>query len=302
MYDVIIVGGSAAGLSAALILGRFRRNVLVCDHQKPRNAPAKKAHNFFTRDGTPPSELLRIGREQLQAYPTVEYRSTEIVQLTPTDTGFDVQSADGTVYQARRILLATGVRDELPPIPGLAEYWGSGVHHCPYCHGWEVRDQQIVIIGDGEVVSHLAPLLSSLSNDISAVVDNGAHLKSAQRTVLEQMGVTLYESPIESIVGNSDALNGIQLQDGRFVPCQAIFVRPEVHQHSSFASDIGCQADEHGFIKVDPLGRTSVANVYAAGDIVTPFHQIVAASASGATAAGGINTDIAFGGIDSVSH
>lgn len=302
MYDVIIVGGSAAGLSAALILGRFRRNVLICDHQKPRNAPAKKAHNFFTRDGTPPSELLRIGREQLQAYPTVEYRSTEIVKLNPIDTGFELQSADGTLLQAERILLATGVRDELPPIPGLAAYWGSGVHHCPYCHGWEVRDQQIVIIGDGEVISHLAPLLSSLSNDIAAIVENGAHPTTAERTMLAEMGVTLYEAPIESIVGDDQGLNGVRLQDGRFIPCQAIFIRPEPYQHSSLATDIGCQTDEHGSIKVDELGRTTVANIYAAGDMVMRFHQLVAASASGATAAGGINTDIAFSGINNVSH
>ncbi|HUM72484.1 MAG TPA: NAD(P)/FAD-dependent oxidoreductase, partial [Chloroflexota bacterium] len=197
MYDVIIVGGSAAGLSAALVLGRFRRHVLICDHQKPRNAPAEAAHNFFTRDGTPPAELLRIGREQLRPYATVEHCLAEVVSITAVDNGFALQTSDGAVLQSRRVLLATGVRDELPAIPGLADYWGKGgVHHCPYCHGWEVRDQKIVIIGNGEVVSHLAALLSALSTDISACLYGDPRPTPEQLGKLQQMGVTVYDAGI----------------------------------------------------------------------------------------------------------
>jgi thioredoxin reductase len=295
MYEVIIVGGSAAGLSAALVLGRFRRRVLICDHQKPRNAPAEAAHNFFTRDGTPPAELLQIGREQLRPYQTVEHCTAEVVSLTPVENGFDVKTADGAVWQSRRVLLATGVHDELPTIPGLADYWGKGgVHHCPYCHGWEVRDQKIVIIGNGEVIYHLAVLLSALSSDISACLYGEPQPTPDQLHKLQQMGVTLYDAEIEAIEGDAGQVQGIRLGDGRLLPCQAIFAATKPQQHSTLARDIGCQFNEQGYVQVDILGRTSVPNVYAAGDMVTPFHQLIAAAASGTAAGSGINTDIVF--------
>jgi thioredoxin reductase len=295
MYDVIIVGGSAAGLSAALTLGRFRRHVLICDHQKPRNAPAEAAHNFFTRDGTPPAELLQIGREQLRPYPTVQHQTAEVIGLKPNAHGFDVQTADGAVWQSHRVLLATGVRDELPAIPGLADYWDKGgVHHCPYCHGWEVRDQKIVIIGNGEVIYHLATLLSALSTDISACLYGEPSPTAAQLSKLQQSDVTLYDTAIEAIIGDSDHVQGVRLGDGRFIPCQAIFVGTKPQPHSPLAHEIGCEFDERGYVQVDELGRTSVPNVYAAGDMVTPFHQLVMAAASGTAAASGVNTDIVF--------
>lgn len=295
MYDVVIVGGSAAGLSAALVLGRFRRHVLICDHQKPRNAPADAAHNFFTRDGTPPAELLQIGWEQLRPYATVQHHLAEVVSLKPIADGFEVQTADGTVFQSRRVLLATGVRDELPAIPGLAEYWGKGgVHHCPYCHGWEVRDQKIVIIGNGEVVYHLAALLSALSTDISACLYGEPQPTPDQLHKLQQMGVTLYDAEMVAIEGDAGQVQGVRLGDGRLLPCQAIFAATKPEQHSTLARDIGCQFTEQGYVQVDILGRTSVLNVYAAGDMVTPFHQLIAAAASGAAAGSGINTDIVF--------
>ena len=295
MYDVIIVGGSAAGLSAALVLGRFRRRVLICDQQKPRNAPADAAHNFFTRDGTPPAELLQIGREQLRPYPTIEFRTAEVISLSAIDNGFTVKTADGHVWQSHRVLLATGVRDELPPIPGLADYWGKGgVHHCPYCHGWEVRDQKIVLIGSGEVIYHLAALLSVLSKDISACVYDGPQPTQEQLQQLQQMGVALYHAEIKAIEGDSGQVKGVRLNDGRLLPCQAIFVKTTVQQHSALAREIGCDIDEHGYVQVDVLGRTSVPQVYAAGDMVSPMQQLIVAAASGTTAGSGINTDIVF--------
>lgn len=295
MYDVVIVGGSAAGLSAALVLGRFRRHVLICDHQKPRNAPADAAHNFFTRDGTPPAELLQIGWEQLRPYATVQHHLAEVVSFKPIADGFEVQTADGTVFQSRRVLLATGVRDELPAIPGLAEYWGKGgVHHCPYCHGWEVRDQKIVIIGNGEAIYHLAALLSALSADISACLYGEPQPTPDHLSKLQQMGVTLYDTKIEAIEGDAGQVQGVRLGDGRLLPCQAIFTATKPQQHSTLARDIGCQFTEQGYVQVDTLGRTNVPNVYAAGDMVTPFHQLIVAAASGAAAGSGINTDIVF--------
>ncbi len=295
MVDVIIVGGSAAGLSAAMVLGRFRRRVLILDQQKPRNAPAEAAHNFFTRDGTPPADLLQIGREQLRPYTTVEMHTAEVVGLTAAAHGFDVKTAVGDVWQSQRVLLATGVRDELPPIPGMADYWGKGgVHYCPYCHGWEVCDQKIVLIGDGEVLYHFAALLSALSSDISALVHGDTPPTPAQRQQLQQLGVPLYEGEIEAIAGESGHVAGVRLADGRFIPCQAIFVKPTVQQHTHLAREIGCDFDENGYVQVDMLGRTNVPKVYAAGDMVSPMHQLIVAAASGTVAGSGINMDITF--------
>ena len=295
MYDVVIVGGSAAGLSAALVLGRFRRHVLIFDHQKPRNAPADAAHNFFTRDGTPPAELLQIGREQLRPYPTIQHQTAEVVSLKPIANGFDVQTADGAVWQSRRVLLATGVRDELPAIPGLADYWGQGgVHHCPYCHGWEVRDQKVVIIGNGEVIYHLAALLSALSTDITACLHGDPPPTDEQQGKIQQMGVALYDARIVSIEGDSHHVQGVRLEDGRLLPCQAIFVGTKPQPHSPLAHEMGCEFDDRGYVRVDELGRTSIPNVYAAGDMATPFHQLVMAAASGTAAGSGINADIVF--------
>lgn len=296
MYDVLIVGGGAAALSAALVLGRFRRRVLICDHQRPRNAVATAAHGFLTRDGMPPSELLRIGREQLEPYDTVEYRVTEIVQLKRLvgSDGFEAIDRSGAVYHARHVLLATGVRDELPPIPGLADYWGKAVHHCPYCHGWEVRDQSIIVIGDGETLSHLAPLLKVLSPAVSACLYGEPGLTAAQLERLRQQEVTVHDSRVAAVEGDGQSLHGVRLENGQLIPCQAIFVRPKQQPHSPFAGDLGCATDEHGFVTVDPLGRTSVPGVYAAGDITSRMQQLIMAAAAGATAAAGINSDMVF--------
>lgn len=299
MYDVIIVGGGAAGLSAALTLGRFRRQVLICDRQTPRNAAAEVAHNFFTRDGTPPSELLRIGREQLRPYDTVEHRLVEVVGVQAVDGGFELQTAVGEPLRTAKLLLATGVRDKLPAIDGLADYWAKGVYHCPYCHGWEARDQQIVILGDGQAVFHLASLLSALSDDISACLLDGAELDAAQAQQLHSLGVKVYAEGVTAVEGDGSGVTAVRLSDGRVLPCQSIFVRTEPEWQSPFVQELGCELMPSGHVKVDVLGRTSVANLYAAGDMVTPLQQLVAAAASGMAAGSGINTDLAFG---SVSH
>ena len=156
MLDTIIVGGSAAGLTAALYLGRFRRKVLIIDSQKPANRFSHAAHNFFTRDGTPPSELLSIGREQLQKYETVKIQEGEVTHIASDQQGFTVTLADGSRQSTRKILLATGLKDTLPAIPGLQELWGTSVLHCPYCDGWEQRDKPVAIYGKGEQALHVA--------------------------------------------------------------------------------------------------------------------------------------------------
>lgn len=294
MYDVVIIGGSAAGLNAALVLGRFRRSVLVCDTNLPRNAVATAAHGFLTQDGTPPSEILRIGREQLRPYESVELRTSEIVELRAITDGFELVARDGTVYLARRVLLATGIRDTLPSVDGLATYWGKGVYHCPYCHGWEVREQPIVAIGTAEVVVHLGMLLHALSNQVAVCVYEGPALTDEQEEKLKRKGIVSYHGAIQRVEGSEEGVTGIRLENGELIPCHAIFTRTELSQHSTLAEQIGCAMDGNGRVTVDMLGRTSVQGVYAAGDMTAWMQQLIVAAASGATAAAGINTDIAF--------
>ncbi len=291
MYDAIIVGGSAAGLSAALILGRFRHRVLVCDSGTPRNAPADAVHGFFTREGTPPAELYQQGRDQLRPYETVEIVTATVTDITRSPNGFCVTSNEGTVYEGRTILLATGIQDELLPIPGMVEYWAHGIYHCPYCHGYEVRDQPIAVIGSGAVLHHVPQLLRLLSDDI-VVCTRSEVCTAEERDMLENRNVQVYTQPISRILGDQNGVTGIEFTDGSILPRTAIFTRPDQHLRGAFIASLGCALTEQGFVQVDDFGRTTVKGVYAAGDIVTMMQQVLYAAASGARAAVGINLDL----------
>lgn len=296
MYDAIIIGGGAAGLSAALTLGRFRRKVLIFDAGQPRNAPASHAHNFFTQDGTPPAELLRLGREQLAPYDTVQFCHERVTRVEPNDAGFELHSEQGTVVQTKKLLLATGVADQLPDLPGVAEFWGKHIHHCPYCHGWEVADQPVAVIGSGDAVAHLAPLLAVLASHVTVCPTADAPLSAEQEAQLTQAGIAVAGAEPVAVEGDGDELAGVRLDDGRLIACTDVFVQTKVTQRSSLAADLGCEISEQGFVTVDVIGRATVPNVYAAGDMMSPLHQIVEAAASGMRAGAALNSDLVFGG------
>lgn len=290
MFDVVIVGGGAAGLSAALTLGRFRRSVLVCDGGKPRNAPSPAVHNFFSRDGIRPSELLQIGREQLEPYTTVTLRQQEVVAIQPHEQHFDVLFADGSQAQAQKIILATGVKDVLPPIVGLDTLWGKHVFHCPYCHGWEARDQAIAVLAHGDAAVHISSLLHTLSQDI-VICTNGDSDIPAQR--LDHLGMRVITTPIQQVNVNGEQLEGITFTDGTSLARDVLFVRPEMAQHSTLAEQLGCEFNTAGRVQVDDMGKTSVEGVYAAGDLTSPMQQVIFAAARGAAAAAAINAELA---------
>ena len=291
--DVVIVGGGPAGLNAALTLGRARRRVLLVDDGQPRNAPAQAVHGFLSRDGLPPFELRRIGREQLAPYPSVEVRDSEVVDVHALDEpggGFVVTLADHSVTRARRLLLATGLADQLPAIDGLAELWGTSVLHCPYCHGWEVRDQALAVLGSDPRAIQLAAHLTRFSPDV-ALCTNGTPLDSASHQLLAGLGVAVREEPIQRLDGDGGRLRRIVFSAGPPLARQAAFVRAPYRQRSDLPARLGCALLEDGTVQVDDLGRTSVPGVYAAGDLARrpslPFAtaQVVMAAAAGATAA-----------------
>jgi thioredoxin reductase len=301
--DVVIVGGGPAGLNAALTLGRARRRVLLVDGGQPRNAPAQAVHGFLSRDGLPPAELRHIGREQLARYPTVEVRDTEVLNVQAIDEpdgnggGFAVTLADRSVTRARRLLLATGLVDQLPPIDGLAERWGRSVLHCPYCHGWEVRDQALAVLGAGPRAVQLAAHLTRFSPDV-ALCTNGAPLDSDSRGLLAGLGVAVREEPVQRLDGEGGRLDRVVFAAGPPLARHAVFVRAPYRQRSDLPARLGCALLEDGTVAVDDLGRTSIPGVHAAGDLARrpslPFAtaQVVMAAAAGATAAVAIDQQL----------
>jgi thioredoxin reductase len=295
-YDVVVVGAGSAGLSAALVLGRARRRVLVLDGGEPRNAPSFGVHYFFTRDGTPPDELLRIGREQLEPYSGVEVRRARATEAAGSNEDFRVTLEDGSTVETRKILLATGVHDELPERPGFREFWGRGIFHCPYCHGWEVRDRPLAVLNSGEDAAEQAAMIHNWSHDLILLTDGPAALEDEAREKLGVLGIPMIETPISRLEGDRDSgvLHRILFEDGTEIPREALFYRPPQRQRSDLAEALGCEFDTTGplptAIKNDPTTReTTVPGAHVAGDAGTMLQGAIMAAASGATAAAFVN-------------
>jgi thioredoxin reductase len=287
-YDVVIVGGGAAGLSAALVLGRARRRVAVVDAGAPRNAPAAHMQGFLSRDGMPPAELLAVGREEIDRY-GVHLVNDEVFGIS---TDLTVRLAEGTSLTARRLLLATGAVDQLPAIEGARERWGRDFLHCPYCHGWEVRDQPIGVIGtDGASVAH-AHLLRQWSDDI-VYFTHTAPIADEDRARLDAHGVVIVDGAVHGLSVTDDRLEAIELADGRSVRRTALFMRPTLKPRlAGLIETLGCATDENGFVRVDHTGRTTVPTVWAAGNAADPRAQVITAAGAGSAAAIAINTDL----------
>ena len=287
-WDVVIVGGGAAGLSAALVLGRARRSVAVIDAGEPRNAPAAHMHGFLSRDGMRPAELLAAGRTEASAY-GVELLQDRVVALEP---GFTVEVASGRTLKARRILIATGVRDDLPAIDGVRERWGRDLLHCPYCHGWEVRDQPLGVLGTAAGSVQHAQLVRQWSDDVVFFVHTH-DLEDGERDALEARGVDVVEGTVARLVVEDDRLTGVGLSDGRVIARTAVFIRPVNLPHDDgLLARLGCETNEAGFIEVDATGRTSAAGVWAAGNVTDPRAQVITAAGAGSAAAIAINADL----------
>lgn len=296
MWDAIIVGGGTAGLSAALVLGRARRRVLVLDGGSPRNEPAAEVHGFFTRDGISPLQLLEIGREQLAPYTSVQIRATAAVDVTHDEDGFSLRLADGSHERGQKLLLASGVVDDVPAIPGMRELWGRGVHHCPYCHGWEVRDQTLAIYARGHDALHYIRTLLGWSRDLVVCTDGASEGDAEMDRRLREWGVRVRHEPILRLEGRSGKLERVVFQSGDSLACSALFVRPAQRPRSDLAERLGCATAEMMGIRslqVDEMGQTSVAGVYAAGDVRRAAQSVMFAAADGALAAIGINTALA---------
>jgi thioredoxin reductase len=286
-YDVVVVGGGAAGLSAALVLGRARRRVAVVDSGAPRNAPAAQMHGFLSRDGMPPADLLAVGRKEAAAY-GVEFVAGQVVSIDP---GFSIAVAGGRALESRRLLIATGATDVLPPIPGLRERWGKDFLHCPYCHGWEVRDQPLGVVGTGPGSVEHAQLIRQWSADL-IFFTHTYDLTMAESEQLEARGIRVVKSEVRELVVEDDRLRGVVLGNGRTVERAALFLRPELRPRLDGLGQLDLQTDALGFPRVDISGRTSVAGVWAAGNATNSRAQVITAAGEGSAAAISINADL----------
>lgn len=293
MFDVIIVGAGPAGLNAALILGRSRRRVLVCDTGKPRNAASHAMHGFLTRDGTPPAEILRLGREQLAIYDTVELRDIQVSKIVPAENLFTVSLIDGSEMTADKILLASGVVDQLPELEGLAPLYGRSVFHCPYCDGWEVRDQPLAIYGRGENGPGLALELTGWSRDLVLCTNGPAELSEETRKKLTDNKIKIQEDTIACLEGNDGILERIVFHNGKRLERRAMFFNLGHREHSALGKMLGCKFEtQRGDIVSNRHEATNIPGVYVAGDAAWQSHMVIIAASEGAIAALAINTEL----------
>ena len=288
-FDVVLVGGGPAGLAAALVLGRMRRRVLLLDSDDPAHGVSDSVHGLFGHDGTPPFELRRTAQEQLRPYESVIVRKAAVEEAHRTPSGFSVTGA-GATGEAGVLLLATGMRYELPPIEGVAEVWARGAYHCPYCHGWEVRDRPLAAYGAG--AAHLALLLTSLSDDVVLLTDGSSDIDPDEAEHLGQAGVVIRDDPVARLEAEDGKLARVVFADGSTDDRTGLFFAPSFTP-SPLGAQLGCELDESGAVVIDEDGRTSVPGVFAAGDATTDKKAVVLAAAAGSRAAYAINAGLA---------
>ena len=291
IYDVVIVGGGPAGLSAALTLGLARKRVLLCDAGARRNTAAQYIHNFVTRDGSPPSEFRSIGREQLTKYPSVEVCDARVLSIAGTCGAFEVK-LEASVVEARRILLATGMIDEMLPFDGFRELWASSIFQCPYCHGWEVQDRPWgYLAGEAEasVLTLFALQARAWTRDLVVFSNDKFEVSEGDRRTLAAAKIRLETAPIARLVARAEKLEGVELKTGTTVACAALFAHPPQHQ-VDLVRALGVELDEHGYVRIDPARReTSVPGIYAAGDLATRQQAAIFAAAAGTHTAAMLN-------------
>ena len=285
LYDVIIVGGSYAGLSAGMALGRAMLNTLIMDEGKPCNRQTPHSHNFLTNDGKTPAAIAAHAKAQVSNYPTVEFYNAGAAAAVKTTNGFQVESANGELFMAKKLVFATGIKDLLPAIEGLAECWGISAIHCPYCHGYEVRHERTGILGNGDIAFDFTRLISNWTKGLTLFTNGPAALTEAQREKLGQHQVEVIENEIEKLVHKQGQLEQLVFKDGSRFNLKALYAPSPFEQHCKIPEQLGCELTEEGYIKTDASNETSIEGVYAVGDNASRMRTVANAVAMG-TAAG----------------
>jgi thioredoxin reductase len=293
-FDVVIVGGSYSGLSAGMALGRALRKVLIIDSGKPCNRQTPYSHNFITQDGKTPNEIATLARQQVQKYDTVTFFEGLATAGTKTENGFEIETASGGTFAAKKLVFATGISDQMPDIPGYAECWGVSVLHCPYCHGYEIKNERTGILGNGEYAFEFSALISNWTRDLTLFTNAPSSLTAEQTTKIKSHGIALVELEIERLEHAQGHLQKIIFKDGTFTNIKALYTRPAFQQHCTIPETLGCEMTEDGYIKVDAFQKTTVPGIFACGDNTTRMRSVANAVAMGTAAGAMVNKEIIF--------
>ncbi|SHG79234.1 NAD(P)/FAD-dependent oxidoreductase [Chryseobacterium vrystaatense] len=280
-YEVIIIGGSYAGLSAGMSLGRSLRNTLIIDSGKPCNRQTPHSHNFITHDGKTPKEISERAREQVAAYDTVKFYKGSVVKLRRINAVFEAEISTGEKFYAKKLILASGLKDIMPDIPGFAECWGISVLHCPYCHGYEVRNEVTGILSDGDMGFDFSKLVYNLTKDLFLLTNGKSVLSSEQKLKLAENNISLVEDEVEKIEHNNGDISKIIFRTGKEISLKALYAKVPFQQNIDVSGDLGCEITEQGFIKVDFMQKTNIPGVFACGDNVTMMRSVATAVAQG---------------------
>ena len=293
-YDVIIIGGSYAGLSAAMVLGRSVRDVLVIDSGQPCNRQTPHSHNFLTQDGKTPAQISALARQQVEQYKTVQFLNGFASKGRKTGDGFEIDTSDGMTYRAKKLILATGVRDLMPDIKGFAECWGISVIHCPYCHGYENKSKRTGIMMKGEYATHFVPLIFNLSKDVVFFIQGKHDVDPEFLQKMKQNGIEVIDTPVSEIVHEDGYMSEVILKAGKKVKLDALYAPVPFEQSTDIPASLGCELTEQGLLKVDMLNATTVPGVYACGDSIIQFRAVAQAVSSGNMAGAALNRELAM--------
>lgn len=293
-FDVIVVGGSYSGLAASMALGRALRKVLVIDSGKPCNRQTPHSHNFLTQDGNTPSDISGLALKQVQQYDTVKFHRGIATSGLKKDNGFEITTDSDGVFTAPKIIFATGIKDILPPIPGMAESWGISVLHCPYCHGYEVRNATTGILANGEAGFEFSILISNWTKKLTLFTNGASTLTVEQAAKLKRNQINIVETAIDRVNHNNGHIQSIVFNDGVQTPLEALYTRAPFEQSSGIPAALGCELTEVGYIKVDAMLKTTVPGVFAAGDNASGMRSIANAVAMGTMAGAVVNRELVF--------
>ncbi|MFL9830196.1 NAD(P)/FAD-dependent oxidoreductase [Flavobacterium sp. ST-87] len=291
-FEVIIIGGSFSGLSAAMALGRSLRQVLVIDSGHPCNSSTPHSHNFITQDGEKPAVILAKAKEQVVFYKTVQFYNDLATAAQKSNDGFKITTKSGKTFSSKKILFATGVRDLLPDTDGFANCWGISILHCPYCHGYEVKNEKTAIVANGETAFEYAKLISNWTKDLKLCTNGKSTLTPEQIKTLKKNNIEIIENEIASFEHQNGYIKHIVFKNGEKTAVKAIYHRPAFEQHCALPETLGCEHNEQGLLKVDFMQKTNISGIYASGDNQTPARSVAMAVATGSFAGAAINKEL----------
>lgn len=291
-FDVIIIGGSYSGLAAAMALGIALRKVLIIDSEKPCNRQTPYSHNFLTQDGKTPKEIATLAKQQVTMYDSVEFFNSLATKVSKTENGFEVQTSSGDIFKSKKLIFATGIKDEMPSIKGFSECWGISVLHCPYCHGYEVRNETTGIFGNGEYGFEFSKLISNWTKDLTLFTNGKSILTVEQSAILERHQIKIMEKEIAELEHINGQLQNIIFKDGSKKSVKAIYTRLPFEQHCPIPEQIGCELTEDGYIKIDDAHKTTINGIFASGDNVTRMRTVANAVSMGTTTGMMVNKEL----------